>query len=75
MSNRIKRRRASDVLGCINEINRLDACVARLDRELADARECLLEMRDILARMNFGDSFPAITRAIENANRNLEETK
>jgi hypothetical protein len=47
-----------------------DNCPAA--RELAEARKCLREMRDMILRMNFGHSFPAITRAIENANSILE---
>jgi len=49
--------------------------VVRLERELAEARGSIGEMRDLIVGMNFGDGFPAITRAVENANNILEETK
>jgi hypothetical protein len=44
-------------------------------RERDEALDALREMRDLITRMNFGDSYPAITRAVERADGILEATK
>jgi hypothetical protein len=41
--------------------------IAKLKQERDEARDALREMRDLIVLMNFGDGFPAITRAVEGA--------
>ena len=47
----------------------------QLEAEAVTMRESVREMRDILNGMNFGDSFPAVKRAIRNADSILSNTK
>lgn len=49
------------------DLDMIEAGLRNAISERNKARESVREMRDIIKGMNFGNSFPVVTRAIKNA--------